>query len=407
MNQWETTAIGEVCTVVLGQSPEGQHYNADGEGLPFYQGKKEFGAKYLGPPTTWTRVTQKEARDGDILMSVRAPVGPINFATERICIGRGLAAIRPSSVLDRNFLYYNLLARQEEICGSEGAVFASISKQQIESISLPLPHIAEQKRIVGILDEAFAGIEVAIANAEKNLGNAREVFESQLNRIFSNAGREWVEKLLSEYVSIQHGYAFKGNDFDRSSDITRPIVLTPGNYTTDGQLCFTLRNTKRLTGDFPPEYLFHVGDLTVVMTDLSSKMNILGQPAFVERADVLHNQRIGRVNFKRDGLLPRYLYYFLRTRKVSDKIKKTSTGTMVRHTAPQRILANIIPMPRLEAEQERIVAQLDGIEAKVNELELIHKKQLVALAELKQSILQRAFAGELTAKEAERELAAS
>ncbi len=93
-NSWPTKKLGEVCEVIAGQSPEGRFYNTQGNGLPFYQGKKEFTEKFIGSPTTWTTKITKVALKDDILMSVRAPVGPVNFATEKICIGRGLAAIR-------------------------------------------------------------------------------------------------------------------------------------------------------------------------------------------------------------------------------------------------------------------------------------------------------------------------
>ena len=73
---WETTTLGKVCKVIAGQSPEGKFYNEKGEGTPFYQGKKEFQEKYIGAPRTWTREVTKAAEAGDILMSVRAPVGP-------------------------------------------------------------------------------------------------------------------------------------------------------------------------------------------------------------------------------------------------------------------------------------------------------------------------------------------
>ena len=100
---WEVKKLGEVCLVIAGQSPEGKYYNNSGNGLPFYQGKKEFTNKYIGKPTTWTSITTKEAIEGDILMSVRAPVGPINFCTQKICIGRGLAAIRASKFIEKDF----------------------------------------------------------------------------------------------------------------------------------------------------------------------------------------------------------------------------------------------------------------------------------------------------------------
>src|SRR5690554_3779659 len=99
MGGWRTVGLGEVAEVTAGQSPPGKYYNDVGEGLPFYQGKKDFGYRLLGPPTKWTSVTTKTAEAGDILMSVRAPVGPVNFATQTICIGRGLAGIRPGGLI--------------------------------------------------------------------------------------------------------------------------------------------------------------------------------------------------------------------------------------------------------------------------------------------------------------------
>jgi type I restriction enzyme S subunit len=98
--------LGTVAEVIAGQSPEGIYYNTNGEGTPFYQGKKEFGDRFLGAPTTWTTKITKLAQHGDILMSVRAPVGPINFSTQQVCIGRGLASIRASELVDKNFLFY-------------------------------------------------------------------------------------------------------------------------------------------------------------------------------------------------------------------------------------------------------------------------------------------------------------
>lgn len=149
---WQTKKLGEVCDVIAGQSPEGKFYNKKEKGLSFYQGKKEFGEKFIGEPTTWTTKITKEALAGDILMSVRAPVGPINFATQKICIGRGLAAIRAGKDIDKDFLFYFLLFSEEKIIGNAGAVFASINKRDIENLEISVPPMAEQKRIVAKLD---------------------------------------------------------------------------------------------------------------------------------------------------------------------------------------------------------------------------------------------------------------
>lgn len=83
---WEMRALGEICKVIAGQSPKSEFYNTNKEGLPFYQGKKEFKDKYIGEATKWTTKITKEAVEDDILMSVRAPVGPVNFSIQNVAL---------------------------------------------------------------------------------------------------------------------------------------------------------------------------------------------------------------------------------------------------------------------------------------------------------------------------------
>ena len=174
--------MGEICEVVAGQSPKGSFYNKYGDGTPFYQGKKDFGDKYLTEPTVWTRQVTKIAKPDDILMSVRAPVGSINICNREICIGRGLASIRPSTLILKDFLYYFLLVNKAT--GSKGAVFDSINKNQIENIRILLPPLEEQKRIVSILDDIFKDAEKAKEVAEKNSYNVEKLKKSVLNKAF-------------------------------------------------------------------------------------------------------------------------------------------------------------------------------------------------------------------------------
>ena len=168
----------------------------------------------------------------------------------------------------------------------------------------------------------------------------------------------WQTKKLAEVCDVKHGYAFDGQEFSSDVPEGNPLVITPGNFTEDGKLLFNERNTKRFSGTPPTAFRFDIGDLVVVMTDLSSKMKILGKPAFIETDDVLHNQRIGRVKFLNDGIDKRFVYYFMMSDRYLQSIKISATGTMVKHTAPGRILDNEILLPPL-AEQQRIVGLLD------------------------------------------------
>lgn len=178
-------SLGTVAEVIAGQSPEGIYYNSIGNGAPFYQGKKEFGDKFLGAPTTWTTKVTKLAQPGDILMSVRAPVGPINFTTQEICIGRGLASIRASKLLNKDFLYYFLLHKQPEISGNTGAVFDSINKEQIASIVIPFLSLEKQKIIVEKLNSVFAAIDSLKMQIRKEKEYAVALRQSLLRNVFT------------------------------------------------------------------------------------------------------------------------------------------------------------------------------------------------------------------------------
>ena len=148
-SNFPVVSLGEISEVIAGQSPPGDSYNTAGIGAPFYQGKTEFGEMFLGEPVKWTTEPKRFAEGGDVLMSVRAPVGPVNLATERVSIGRGLAAIRPKSDrLMTLYAYYVLRSLEAKITGSAGASFASINKGEIESIQIPLPPLSVQEEIV-------------------------------------------------------------------------------------------------------------------------------------------------------------------------------------------------------------------------------------------------------------------
>jgi type I restriction enzyme M protein len=154
----EWARLGEVAEVIAGQSPEGKYYNEAGKGTPFYQGKTEFTEKYLETARIWTTKITKIAEKDDILISVRAPVGPVNIATEKICIGRGLASIRANKI-NQMFLFHFLKSIESEIKGGGGAVFDSISKKQIEEIKTPLLPFEIQKQLVAEIEEQEKIIE--------------------------------------------------------------------------------------------------------------------------------------------------------------------------------------------------------------------------------------------------------
>jgi len=197
-------------------------------------------------------------------------------------------------------------------------------------------------------------------------------------------------KRLGEFCDIKHGYAFDGADFSTDYFGNNPIVLTPGNFSENATLIFNDKNTKRCTGDYSNNYVFNLGDLVVVMTDLSSKMKILGKPAIIENDNILHNQRIGRFVFFNDSINKKYLYYLLQSETYLKSIKDSATGTMVRHTAPQRILNFKIPVPPLTY-QLRIVSIIDKAFATITTAKANAEQNLKNAKELFESYLQGVF----------------
>ncbi|HLD92147.1 MAG TPA: restriction endonuclease subunit S, partial [Patescibacteria group bacterium] len=150
-NNWPKK-LGEVADILMGQSPPSSTYNNEGVGLPFFQGKAEFGDLYP-KVDRYCSVPVRIAENRDILLSVRAPVGPINIAQEKTCIGRGLSAIRAKKEqANQWYLYYLLKQHEDNWEGSSGSTFQAINKTTIENLQIPLPNLNAQKIIVERLD---------------------------------------------------------------------------------------------------------------------------------------------------------------------------------------------------------------------------------------------------------------
>ena len=136
---WRAGTVGDGFQITMGQSPPGDTYNGLGEGLPFYQGRRDFGSRYPELRVYCTQPT-RIAQSGDTLVSVRAPVGDVNMALQECCIGRGVAAVRHNSD-SRSFTFYSMLSLSEEFKNydGEGTVFGSISGKDFQKIKVVLP----------------------------------------------------------------------------------------------------------------------------------------------------------------------------------------------------------------------------------------------------------------------------
>lgn len=403
---WEVKRLGEVCEILNGSTPSksDRSFWEDGH-IPWFtiddireQGRIICRTKQSITQKALDSTSVKLLPKQTVLLCCTASVGEYALTEIELTTNQQFNGLisKDTQYLSPNYLFRYVSILKDELLAISGTTTISfIPISRLKNINIKIPPLSEQKRIVAILDEAFQAIDRAKENAEKNLANAREVFDSYLNQVFSNPGKDWEEKKLGEVCDIKHGFAFDGKDFSFNEDPSKSIVLTPGNFTEDAKLLFNSKNTKRFTGSIATEWLLNKGELVVVMTDLSTKMKILGKPAIISQENILHNQRIGRFIFSKQDIDLKLVYYFLQTKAYFDNIKETSTGTMVKHTAPKRILDNRISYPRLYSNQRIIVTNLDNAFIKTRCLESIYQQKLAALDELKKSILQKAFSGEL------------
>jgi type I restriction enzyme, S subunit len=164
---WAPVRLPDVAKLVMGQSPPSTTYNTEQRGLPFFQGKAEFGEMYP-TPRKFCDTPGKIADPDDILMSIRAPVGPTNLCATRSCIGRGLAAIRAREGIPPLYLLYFFRSIEEWLSlQGTGSTFTAINKDDLSSIELPLAPLAEQRRIVAKLEELLGRVSRAKARLDR------------------------------------------------------------------------------------------------------------------------------------------------------------------------------------------------------------------------------------------------
>lgn len=177
--KYKKVQLKDIADIVMGQSPKSQFYNTDGKGIPFLQGVRTFGENY---PIidTYTTSFNREANVGEILFSVRAPVGRVNWATKRIAIGRGLAAIRVKERYSPNYLYYLFKKIGEHLDSlATGTVFTSINKKELSELSIDIPaSVVDQERVANYLKKIDLKIEKNNQINDNLLELAKTIFKN-------------------------------------------------------------------------------------------------------------------------------------------------------------------------------------------------------------------------------------
>ena len=349
--------IKDACIVIAGQSPKGSSYNEKGEGLEFHQGKKAFGESIIEHSNVRTTEITKIAEPGDILMSVRAPVGPTNLTDRKICIGRGLAAIRCNREIIPQYILYALRNIESKIIGNDGAVFNSINKNQIEDLPLPILSLSEQQRIVDYLDAAFAKIDAMKANAEKALNEAKALFQASLKEMLEPK-EGWEEKTIEYFAKIIHG---KNQKEVLDDNGLYPIYGSGGNIM-----------------GYANSYLCDEG------TTILGRKGTIDNPLFIEEKFWNVDTAFGII--AKDNCNKKYLYYSI----LKVDWAKRNTGTTL-PSLTQNVVYNVEMCAPSLKEQQRIVATLDSLKSKVDRLQANFEKISQECDALKQAILRQVF----------------
>jgi type I restriction enzyme M protein len=351
--EFNIVKLDDIAEIISGQSPESQFYNNRGEGHPFYQGRTDFGEIYLEKPTKWTTHITKEAFKDDILMSVRAPVGPVNISTEKICIGRGLAAIRPNENVSLYYIFYILRSLNGIIKGNGGAVFDSISREQIKELEIPLPPLEIQEQIVK-----------EIEGYQKIIDGAKMVVDNYKPTIKINPEWEMVE--LGEVCKPEYGYTETAKEKGNARYIRITDIGTDGKLkSTDMKFVETNKETLKS--------IVNKDDILVARTGATYGKTMI----FDEDYQSVFASFLIRLNFNKEKIFPKYYWVFAQSQDYISQAERLMTGGGQPQFNGNAIIKIIIPVPTIE-EQKSIVKDIE------NEMALVeHSKKLIAIFEQK------------------------
>lgn len=252
----------------------------------------------------------------------------------------------------------------------------------MQDFQVLIPPLPEQKRIVAILDEAFAGIGQAAANAEKNLANARELFESYLNSVFTQKGEGWEQKKLGNIGKVSMCKRIFKKETTASGDIPFYKIGTFGKE-PDAFISARTYDEYRAKYSFPKK-----GDVLISASGtIGRRVRYDGEPAYFQDSNIVW------IDNDETQVLNDYLYHFY-----SACDWNSTKGATISRLYNDNLRQVLIAFPKSFDEQRGIVQTLDALVVQTNSLEAIYQKKRAALTELKQSLLQKAFAGELTAE---------
>ncbi len=387
---WANCKLSEFCDIVMGQSPPSSSYNIKSDGLPFFQGKAEFGElypqikKYCNKP-------KKIAEKNDTLLSVRAPVGPTNIAPKKSCIGRGLAAIRAFNSVDYKFVFYLLRSKQVYLQGQgTGTTFKAITKDFLFDMDIAVSSLPEQTQVVSLIEQLFSDLD----NAIDNLKIAKDQ--------------------LKVYRQSVLKYAFDGKLANESTSFKKVKI---------GTVCDIVRNINKSVNPDKHFLYIDIGCIDNSVNRIVSHKEYLWKNApsrakqIIKFEDVLfstvrtylkniamvpleYDWQIGSTGFcvirpKKDKLDSKYILHYVLCDEFINTISTFQTGTSYPAVRDDDVFSQIVPLPILPI-QKKIVEAIESRFSVCDKMEETIENSLNKAEALRQSILKQAFEGKLT-----------
>jgi len=373
-SNWQNVTLDTLCIIARGgsprpikkyltESPEGVNWIkiADATASSKYIYKTKQKIKACGIPRS--RLVQ----EGDFLLSNSMSFGRPYIMRTQGCIHDGWLLLRDKSGLfEQDYLFYFLgskAAYNQFEARAKGSTVRNLNISLVKSVEVPLPPLPEQKRIVEILDEAFEAIDKAIANTEKNIKNAQELYDNKLQNVFVSKGADWITMQLSQVVEIRSGRGYK------------KVIAPNGKYPILG-------SAGRAIG-FTDSYICEGG------TTIVGRKGNINSPIFVETKFWNVDTAFGFHALEPIDRI--FLFLFCLYFDFSKLDKGSGRPSLVK----KDLLSIQVPIPP-KHEQKKIAAKLNRVSMETKNLVSVYKQRLSKLSDLKQSILQKAFTGELT-----------
>ncbi len=404
-----TTKLGSIARIIMGQSPPGTTYNEVGEGLPFYQGVVDFGNRYPSRRVYCTAPT-RIAEPGDILFSVRAPIGRVNIATEHCSIGRGLAVVRPHDPNDREFVEFVLCAGTSHLWDmfeGGGSVFGNARRDDLESLEIVWPAVQERRAIATILGALDDKIELNHQMNQTLEAMAQALFKNWFVDFepFRDQGMEesklgpiprgWKAGELNNIANFVKGVSYRSDDLQESTValVTLKSVARGGGYQQEG--------LKPYIGEYKPEQQLQPGEVIVAHTDLTQAAEVLGRaarvqahpqfPTLVASLDLVIVRSVGY------AASSEFLYSMFSRSEFQEHAYSYANGTTVLHLSIKALpeYQCVLPPSEVVDDFTRLVRPLyQCIDS--------NESQSQSLAAIRDTLLPKLLSGEIRIKEAEK-----